>query len=109
MQSIPLTDSPRQTFDVTLGGQTVGLTIWWQPLDSSWYLSMRDSAGDPIAAGRRMALDVRLVRSRNFEGDLAVVGIDPATTEEVGRMGWTETHGLYYLTANEVAEVFWIV
>ena len=108
MQLIPLTDSPRQSFDAVLGGQTVTITVWWQPLSESWYLSLADRDGASIASGRRMAVGVRLIRAAGLDGDLAVVPARDGDVAEVGRMGWGVTHSLYFLTAAETAAVEWV-
>ena len=34
MDLIPLIDAPRQTLTIVLGGQSLHLEVWWQPLSS---------------------------------------------------------------------------
>ena len=55
MDLIPLIDAPRQTLTIVLGGQSLHLTAWWQPLSSRWYLSVADLVDAPIALGRQIA------------------------------------------------------
>ena len=108
MQSVLLTTAPRQTFDTVLDGQTVTMTVWWQPLDGSWYLSVTDATGAKVASGRRMAVGVRLIRAAGFTGDLAVASNQAGNTDEVGREGWGDSHTLFYLTAAETSQVEWV-
>ena len=60
MDLIPLIDAPRQTLTTVLGGQSLHLEVWWQPLSSKWYLSVADLMDAPIALGRQIAPLVRL-------------------------------------------------
>ena len=107
MDLIPLIDAPRQTLTIVLGGQSLHLEVWWQPLSASWYLSVADLADAPIALGRQIAPLVRLVRSTAFAGEIVAI---PRRAEEqggIGRQGWQATHDLTYFTAAETALVTW--
>lgn len=99
--SIPLADQPRQTFRIVLGGQSVRLTIWWQPLSGSWYLSVGFVGGAAIASGLRLSAQSNPLQGyvTDFRGGFTVEGDgDPA------RDAWaTGSHDLVYLTPEEVA------
>jgi hypothetical protein len=47
---VPLTNIP-QTFTVDLAGTTYTLTVWWNDMAQSWYLSIADQAQNPLACG----------------------------------------------------------
>ena len=99
-QLIPLSDDARQTFRIILGGSTVRLRVWWQPLDENWYLSLAAPDTTPIISGVRVdeAGAPLTARQLDFEGGLLVDGQGP-----VRRRAWTTTHKLLYLTEAEVA------
>ena len=91
---IPLTGDARSEFRIVLGGQSVRITVWWQPSDGHWYFSLAWVDGRPIVSG------VRIVRTSNllighvsdFRGRLHVLGEgDP------GRDAWGRTHRLLYI------------
>ena len=108
MLEIPLLPSPNQSFDVVLGTQTAGLRVYWLPLGQSWFLDVHDFNGNAIATGRRMAVNVRLVQTSGFDGDLAVIATHDGNVQEVGREGWGDTHNLYWLTETEVESIEWV-
>lgn len=107
MESIPLIDSPRQTATIVLGGQSVRLTVWWQPVSEAWYLSVVDFSGSPIALGRQVTARVRLVRSPAFAGDIVALPRRPGDHANIRRSAWQSTHTLAYFSAAEVAQVSW--
>ena len=107
MDLIPLIDAPRQTLTTTLGGQSLHLEVWWQPLTSRWYLSVADLEDAPIALGRQIAPLVRLVRATAFAGDIAAIPRRVDDLGDIGRQGWQATHDLTYFTAAETALVTW--
>jgi len=86
---IRLTDDARQTFRTSLGGQSVRLTVWWQPSDERWYLSV-----DGIASGTRLV-----------EGGWPLLGLNHGLGGEVyvygpgepGRHAWVQTHSLLFV------------
>ena len=107
MDLIPLIDAPRQTLTIVLGGQSLHLTVWWQPLSAKWYLSVADLEDAPIASGRQMAPLVRLVRSTSFQGEIVAIPHRAENQGDIGRQGWQATHDLTYFTAAETARVDW--
>ena len=48
-------------------------------------LDVHDFNGNAIATGRRMAVNVRLVQTSGFDGDLAVIATHDGNVQEVGR------------------------
>ena len=107
MDLIPLIDAPRQTLTTMLGGQSLHLEVWWQPLTSDWYLSVADLVDAPIALGRQISPRVRLVRSTAFSGDIVAIPRRAEDQGGIGRQGWQTTHDLTYFNAAETALVTW--
>ena len=102
MQQMPLTTDPRQSMMVSLGGQTVELRVWWQPLSEAWYLSLLTDAGIPIALGRQIASRSRLIGSPRFLGEIVAAPLGREAGSSAGRNAWEDTHKLLYLTPEEV-------
>ena len=102
MQQIPLTTDPRQSMMVSLGGQTVELHVWWQPLSEAWYLSLLTDAGIPIALGRQIASRSRLIGTPRFLGEIVAAPLGREAGSRAGRNAWEDTHKLLYLTPEEV-------
>ena len=102
-----MTVTPRQTFSITLAGQVVTITAWWQPLSELWYLSVEAVAGASIAAGRQIAPFTRLIRSEAFQGEIVAIPRNANNTAAVGRTAWDDTHDLVYLTAEEAEALGW--
>ena len=102
MQQIPLTTDPRQSMMVSLGGQTVELRVWWQPLSEAWYLSLKTDAGIPIALGRQITSRSRLIGSPRFLGEIVAAPLGREAGSCAGRDAWEGTHRLLYLSADEV-------
>ena len=100
-------DAPRQTLTIVLGGQSLHLEVWWQPLSGKWYLSVADLMDAPIALGRQVAPLVRLVRSTVFAGEIVAIPRRAEDQGDIGRQGWQATHDLTYLTVGETALVTW--
>ena len=98
-QVIEVGDSVRETFRTILGGQNVRLTLWWQPFDAHWYLSLAWLDRRAIVSGVRLVenatplLDVQ----GSFQGQLFVSGVGVP-----GRRAWTSTHVLFYFAPDEV-------
>ena len=66
MLTIPVGDAeevPRQVLRTSIGGETIHIALWWSPLPSAWYLSVRTAAGMSLVEGRQIAPFVRLVRN----------------------------------------------
>ena len=102
---VPLTDSPRQSLLLPLGGQEVALAVHWAPLTGLWYLTI-EVAGVRVAGGRQITAQARLIRERGFAGDL--IALPPATTPLAaapGRMAWVQDGWrLIWLTPEQVTE-----
>ena len=54
---IPLQNIPRQQMEILADGKLMRITVWWQPNDSSWYLSLETPPGTLVIAGRRITLN----------------------------------------------------
>ena len=109
MEVLPVTNGPRQSLTVMLAGQSVDLSLWYQPLSAAWYVSLATRGGSSIARGRQVAPSVRLIRSRAFAGEIVAVPIALDDTSDLGNAPWETTHQLAYLTAAEVAALSWAV
>ena len=93
-QVVALTNDARQTFRTVLGGQSVRVTAWWQPLDEYWYMSLSRMNGAPIISAVRLVESGRPLSGQllEFSGQLIVDGRgDP------GREAWTSGHRLIYV------------
>lgn len=96
-QRIPLTRDARQTFRTILGGQSVRMTVFWQPMNEGWYVSLVGLDQEPIVSGLRLAVGstpLRGVSTPTFQGSLIVVGPGP-----LGRDAWAENNELIFLVA----------
>ena len=100
---IPVTAHARQTLAVTVGGQTLDLSLWWQPLSLAWYIavSYRDTV---LAQGFQLAPWQLLLGPRDdIMGDLMVVATPGHEFADLGRDAWTTSHQLLYFTPLELA------
>ena len=95
-QRIPLSLDVNQTFRTILGGQSVRVSSWYQPLDESWYTTLSNLDRTPISASMRLLEQGRPMRGYvgDFNGELYIMG-----TTEVSRESLGETNSLVYLTA----------
>ena len=97
MIEIPLLNIPRQSLVVRLSEMSVGVTVWWQSTDLSWYVSLDVPVRVPVVSGVRLALDTDALaglvhplaggvwcRSRS---DMRI---------EPGSAPWLDTHRLVY-------------
>ena len=103
-----MTTDARQRMRVTLGGQSVVLRAWWQPLSGAWYLSLHTRREEPIALGRQIAASRRLIEAPGFAGELVALPLDQ-DAHSVGREAWGRTHGLVYVEPSEAAQVDWTI
>ena len=94
---IPMIDTARQSLVVTLGGQEVKLTVWWQPSDGHWYGTLEVPPGVPVVKGRRLVLDAPMIDSPSvdFEGEIFLRRLLD-TNDEPGNDAWDSTHTLTY-------------
>jgi len=91
---VRLTTNARQTFTTRLAGKTFRLSVWWQPSDEHWYLSVEGAAegvrlveaGMPLAGLRP-----------SIGGQLYVVGAG-----EPGRHAWGQTHQMVFIDDAEL-------
>lgn len=99
-ERITITPTARQQFATSLGGQSVSLTVWWQPSTGGWYLSVEDGGGEPIATGLRMVSDSRLLRGfvTPFQGDFVMLGDGDPRIDAWAR----ETHKLFWIAPDEL-------
>ena len=95
LQNLAVTTDIRQTFDTVLDGQLVRLTVWWQPFDSHWYLSLEWQTGEKIASSRRLieGQDALAGVVTPFRGSLVVHGLGD---EEFGVDSWGISHQLIF-------------
>ena len=98
-QALTLTTDARQTFRTVLGSQSVRVTLWWQPDDATWYVTLAFLDGQPIVTGRRLVSGGRVLQDlvTDFVGDLVTVGAG-----EPGREAWDGTHKVLYLAPEEL-------
>lgn len=82
------------------------LRTWWQPLSGAWYLSVHNRAEKPMALGRQISAQRRLIEASEFAGDLVVIPL-VEDSPSVGREAWGETHALVYFDPSEVEQVEW--
>lgn len=94
LQRVPVTNDARQTFDCALDGQLVRLSVWFQPYDAAWYLSLAYQTGTKIVSGRRLATDQNILAGvvSDFHGSITPVGIEAT----IGRRAWDITHEIIY-------------
>ena len=94
---IPMIDTARQSLVVTLGGQEVKLTVWWQPSDGHWYGTLEVPPGVPVVKGRRLVLDAPMVDSPSvgFRGEIYLRRLLDSDAEP-GNEAWDSTHALTY-------------
>ena len=92
---IPIIDEPRQSLGTILGGQSVHITLAWQPSDKHWYLGMKWRDGRDILAGVRLIAGANLAEGarHEFNGAIQVEG-----NGNPGRTAWRdETHRLVFI------------
>ena len=96
--SVPVSSDVRQTFDTVLAGQLVRFSVWWQPLDGHWYLSLAWQTDVRIISGVRMVTGVNLLSGlvSDFVGSLVVYGLN----DQIGRDAWGVTHELIFDSEN---------
>ena len=96
-QRIPLTRTGRQTFRTILGGQSVRLSTFYQPLSQSWYASLAGLDQRPIVSSMRLGEGSSPMQGRvlsGFVGELVVAG-----TGDPEREAWQENNDLIYLVS----------
>ena len=74
--------------------QLVRLTVWWQPYDRNWYLSLAYQTGAGIISGRRLITGQNVMAGvvSEFHGSIVVYGLD----DEIGLGAWEVSHELLY-------------
>ena len=97
VQTVALTTAARQTFRTILGGQSVRVNAFWQPLNRSWNVGLIALDGTPIVASMRLSPGSTPLRGlvvKDFVGELFVSG-----SGNLGRHAWDESNELIYLAA----------
>lgn len=88
---IPIEDAAHQSLLIALGERRVRLSVWWQPSDAAWYLSVDTASGEGIARGRRLTADGVAVTAQGF-GSIRMDGPSDPT-----RAAWRDgTHRLIW-------------
>ena len=103
MQFVPLVTADRQTLRTVLGGQTVDLTVWYQPLSEGWYLTLaRDARA--LAVGRQLTPWTLVLRidPRLLDGDLIVLSKVGQESTPLSATAWADSHGLFYFTQSDL-------
>lgn len=92
---IPVTNSPRQSLTVVLDGQEMAISIWYQPSDEGWYISVEHPVATPAVTGRRLNSGTSVFADllSPIRGDIHVVGPD-----DMGDAPWGDegTHHLIW-------------
>lgn len=95
---IPLPNPPiyNLTFQVELDGTTYSLTLYWNPRDESWYITIADSSNSPILSCQRcvVAYPIGLNQAYNTSlppgslqfQDTSGQGLDPGQTDMGARV-----------------------
>lgn len=96
-QQIPATHAGRQTFITILGAQEVRISLWWQPNDSAWYMTLEHPVGTPIVVGRRIMFESGILSgvSSDFVGNIHPRSLTEDASEP-GLRAWGTTHILVY-------------
>ena len=100
VQCVPLSGAARETFRTILGGQTVRVRVWWQPMTEGWYVSISTLDQRPIVSSLRLSEGGNPMRGlvpEGFIGELVVTGLG-----EPGRMAWQESSKLVFLAAESL-------
>ena len=86
---IPIEDAAHQSLLIALGERRVRLSVWWQPSDAAWYLSVDTASGEGIARGRRLTADGVAVTAQGFGSnpDGWAVRIRHVRVGSTGRIG----------------------
>lgn len=88
-KQIPLANVDRQSLTCTLGDSLHKVTVWQQPSDKGWYISIEKPPGTALAQGRRITL------GEAFSGGFKCVSLSAAASEP-GDDPWGATHALIY-------------
>ena len=107
MLRIPLPNQTRRfQLGCSLAGQSVLLTLKWNPNSATWFLDLRKPNGTAIVLGRQLRPRSLLLPSplAGFEGNLVV-----ADTDQLGKSldarAWAQGYQLLYVTLAEVEEL----
>ena len=90
-QQVLMQNLDRYRFTTNLGGQDVHMTVWYQPSDENWYLTLRVNA-DIVKAGVKLQPFARpFANLDGFDGELVVFG-----NVALGRYPWDDHYLIYY-------------
>lgn len=90
---IPLLKVARQSMSVVMDNNEWGISLWWQPNDRNWYISVSNVNDDMIVTGRRMVSQEKVLPDR-YRVNLWCELIPGAETNVLGENPWGETHRL---------------
>lgn len=87
-------DFDRFAFQVDLQGTLYNLAFRWNDRAGAWFFTLADADGDPIVAGKRVSVDVPLLRNvtdaRRPAGEILALDTngagDPAQSDLGGRV-----------------------
>ena len=94
---IPLLNTARQSFEITLSGQLIRMFVWWQPSDKYWYATIQFPVGEYLVSGRRIVLDSGIIKPvpTEFIGDFYCRSLLNNNDEPLFNP-WGITHQLVY-------------
>ncbi len=97
---IPLSPEAQQ-FNISLGGVTYGVNLYWNANSSTWCIDLSDNSGNPIVRGIPLVANVNLLEQYAYlgiGGQLIVQSDDdpnaPPTSDNLGSI----SH-LYFVTS----------
>lgn len=104
-------DQSDYEYSVTLGGLEYIIRITWNEVFNSWFMSIRNYAGDPVVLGVRIVSFqplVNIYKSSNVpDGRIICVQNYEGSWETPSRDSFTDgTHSLIYITEAELDETF---
>ena len=104
MTIIPVTSDPAQSFEITLEGQTVTLTLNYQTLSDGWVLGI-EREGEPILVGQRLVMGTDLLRAHNFGlGGIFLFAAEESGTDP-GRTDLDDRVQIVHVTEAEIAAI----
>lgn len=96
------------TTRITLDGVSYGLELNWNGRAGAWYLSLYDTAGNPLLLSRKLATNFPILKRFRFIDGLPpgeIIAVDPSyTLDYAGYTELGELRGvtLYYVEASEI-------
>ena len=89
----------RGSFEVSLSGVNCFLTIWWQEVDQSWYLTFEAPKGTTIHRGKRLSSDspLKCKLSSEKKGLLIVKDKYSSPPQDPFKGSWGDRHSLHWI------------